>query len=148
MAAFRMRRVVVKFHIARAGRIAGNGAFRAHLHYIQRDGVERDGKGGELYGPEGETPGASDFLKRSEDDRHQFRIIVSPEDGVALGDLREHTRALMTQMERDLGARLDWPLVGRLGPHLRRGETQGGELLLRPASRLSLAQKNREPAWW
>jgi len=48
IAAFRMRRVVVKFHIARAGRITGNGAFRAHLHYILRDGVERDGKGGEL----------------------------------------------------------------------------------------------------
>ena len=108
IAAFRIRRVMVKFHIARAGRLAGNGAFRAHLHYIQRDGVERDGRGGELYGREGETPSASDFLERSEGDRHQFRIIVSPEDGVALGDLREHTRALMTQMERDLGTRLDW----------------------------------------
>ena len=139
MAAFRMRRVMVKFHIARAGRLAGNGAFRAHLHYIQRDGVERDGKGGELYGREGETPSASDFLERSEDDRHQFRIIVSPEDGVALGDLREHTRALMTQMERDLGTRLDWVAVdhhntGHSHTHIvvRGKDARGKDLIIAP----------------
>tara|TARA_R110001606_G_scaffold199398_1_gene347088 strand:+ start:1260 stop:3209 length:1950 start_codon:yes stop_codon:yes gene_type:complete len=139
IAAFRMRRVVVKFYISRAGRIAGDGAFRAHLHYIQRDGVERDGKGGELYGREGETPGASDFLERSEDDRHQFRIIVSPEDGVALGDLREHTRALMTQMERDLGTRLDWVAVDHHNtghPHthivVRGKDARGKDLIIAP----------------
>ncbi|WP_158586659.1 DUF3363 domain-containing protein [Henriciella mobilis] len=134
-----MRRVVVKFHIARAGRIAGNGAFRAHLHYIQRDGVEQDGKGGELYGREGETPSASDFLERSEGDRHQFRIIVSPEDGVALGDLREHTRALMAQMERDLGTRLDWVAVDHHNtghPHthvvVRGKDARGKDLIIAP----------------
>ena len=139
IAAFRMRRVMVKFHISRAGRIAGNGAFRAHLHYIQRDGVERDGKGGELYGPEGETPAASDFLERSEDDRHQFRIIVSPEDGVALGDLREHTRALMAQMERDLGSHLDWVAVDHHNtghPHthivVRGKDARGKDLVIAP----------------
>lgn len=139
IAAFRMRRVVVKFHIARAGRLAGNGSFRAHLHYIQRDGVERDGKGGELYGREGDIPGASDFLERSEGDRHQFRIIVSPEDGVALGDLREHTRALMTQMERDLGTRLDWVAVdhhntGHSHTHIvvRGKDARGKDLIIAP----------------
>ena len=139
IAAFRMRRVVVKFHIARAGRISGNGAFRAHLQYIQRDGVERDGKGGELYGREGETPNASGFLERSEGDRHQFRIIVSPEDGVALGDLREHTRALMTQMERDLGTRLDWVAVDHHNtdhPHthivVRGKDVRGKDLIIAP----------------
>ncbi|MAB10656.1 DUF3363 domain-containing protein [Hyphomonas sp.] len=139
IAAFRIRRVMVKFHIARAGRLAGNGAFRAHLHYIQRDGVERDGRGGELYGREGETPSASDFLERSEGDRHQFRIIVSPEDGVALGDLREHTRALMTQMERDLGTRLDWVAVDHHNtghPHthiaVRGKDARGEDLVIAP----------------
>ena len=139
IAAFRMRWVVVKFHISRAGRFAGNGSFRAHLDYIQRDGVERDGKGGELYGRKGETPGASDFLERSENDRHQFRIIVSPEDGVALGDLREHTRALMTQMERDLGTRLDWVAVDHYNtghPHthivVRGKDAPGKDLIIAP----------------
>src|SRR3546814_9235311 len=41
-AAFRSRRVVVKFRIVK---LAGNGikGARAHLRYIQRDGVTRDG---------------------------------------------------------------------------------------------------------
>ena len=45
----RARRVVVKTHIARANKGIGKAAFKAHLKYIQRDGVERDGSGGELY---------------------------------------------------------------------------------------------------
>ena len=38
----RVRRVVVKVHIARAGK-SGAGLYRAHVGYLQRDGVERDG---------------------------------------------------------------------------------------------------------
>jgi len=46
--------------------------------------------------------------ERGIDDRHQFRVIVSPEDGKELGDLRTYTRNVMAQMERDLGTKLDW----------------------------------------
>ncbi len=139
LAAFRMRRVIVKFHIARSGKGGGLGAFRAHLHYIQRDGVERDGQGGDLYARDGATPDRSAFLYRSEVDRHQFRIIVSPEDGVALGDLRESTRALMMQMERDLGTRLDWVAVDHHNtghPHthivVRGKDARGQDLVIAP----------------
>ncbi|MEM6898163.1 MAG: DUF3363 domain-containing protein [Pseudomonadota bacterium] len=97
-------------HIARASR-SGTGAFRAHLYYVQRDGVERDGGGGALYTRDGDVPDAPSFLERSGDDRHQFRIIVAPEDGDALGDLKETIRELMGQMEHDLGTRLDWVAV-------------------------------------
>jgi type IV secretory pathway VirD2 relaxase len=47
------------------------------------------------------------FLERSHDDRHQFRFLVSAEDGVELSDPRETTRALMKQMEADLETTLD-----------------------------------------
>ena len=106
----KMRRVIVKVHIARA-RGAGPGLFRAHVNYLQRDGVDRDGEGGVLYdrGQEGISP--SEFLERSEHDRHQFRIIVSPEDGARMGDLKQATRELMGKMERDVGRRLDWVAV-------------------------------------
>lgn len=59
------------------------------------------------------TDGIDDegFLSRSEDDRHQFRVILSPEDGAALGDLKETTRGFMAQMEKDLGTSLDWVAV-------------------------------------
>ena len=109
--AFRMRRIVVKVHIARAKGKGGAGAFRAHLNYLQRDGVERDGTGGDLYTRDGQTVDRKTFQDRSKSDRHQFRVIVSPEDGHAFNDLKINTRALMSQMERDLGQRLEWVAV-------------------------------------
>jgi len=105
-----MRRVVVKVHIARGGR-SGPGLYRAHLGYLQRDGVDKGGEGGVLYDRDSDSVDARGFLERSEQDRHQFRIIVSPEDGARLGDLKSATRDLMGQMERDLGRRLDWVAV-------------------------------------
>ena len=109
--AYRMRRVIVKTYISRARQGGGTRALRAHLVYIQRDGVERDGSGGQLYSRDGEIPDAEGFAVRCEGDRHQFRIIVSAEDGAQLGDLKETTQALMAQMESDLGTRLDWLAV-------------------------------------
>lgn len=107
----RMRRVIVKVHIARARGAGGARAFSEHVRYIQRDGVERDGSGGEVYGREGDHVDGRAFAERSGDDRHQFRLTVSAEDGAQLGDLKTSTRALMTQMEHDLGTRLDWVAV-------------------------------------
>src|SRR3546814_19414995 len=51
------------------------------------------------------------FADRSKDDRHHFRFIVSPEDAGEMTDLRAFTRDLATQMEADLGSRLDWVAV-------------------------------------
>lgn len=104
------RRVVVKVHIARAGR-AGPGLYRAHVGYLQRDGVDREGEGGVLYDRDNEGISPRDFLERSEQDRHQFRIIVSPEGGARMGDFKQATRDLMARMEADTGRRLDWIAV-------------------------------------
>lgn len=139
LAASRMRRVMVKVHIARGGRGGGIGAFRAHVSYVQRDGVDRDGVGGELYTREGGVAEAGSFLERSGEDRHQFRLIVSPEDGVKLGDLKSFTRDFMTQVERDLGARLDWVAVDHYNtghPHthivIRGKDERGKDLVIAP----------------
>jgi len=139
MASFRMRRVIVKTHVSRAPRGGGGGALKAHLGYIQRDGVERDGSGGELYTREGLEPKAEEFLERCDGDRHQFRIIVSAEDGARLGDLKETTRALMAQMESDLGTRLDWLAVDHHNtghPHthivIRGKDEDGRDLVIAP----------------
>lgn len=107
----RMRRVVVKVHIARARGASGVRAFSEHVRYIQRDGVERDGSGGQLYGREGAEIDGRAFAERSGEDRHQFRLTVSVEDAHQLGDLKASTRELMAQMERDLGSGLDWVAV-------------------------------------
>ncbi|WP_084398829.1 DUF3363 domain-containing protein [Henriciella aquimarina] len=106
----RVRRVIVKSHIARAAK-SGAAVYRMHLGYIQRDGVERDGSGGRLYDREGDDIEPKKFLGRGENDRHQFRLIISPEDGAALGDLKPAIRELMAQVEKDTGRRLDWVAV-------------------------------------
>ncbi|WP_428408678.1 DUF3363 domain-containing protein [Hyphococcus sp.] len=115
-AKFRMRRVIVKTHIARAGKGIGRAAFRAHVKYIQRDGVDRandngEREGGELYNRDREKLDDKDFLARSEHDPHQFRIIFSPEDGERIGDLKAFTREVMEQAEKDLGTKFDWIAV-------------------------------------
>jgi type IV secretory pathway VirD2 relaxase len=134
-AAFRQRRVMVK---ARIVRLAGKGmaGARAHLRYIQRDGVTRDGEPGELYGVEKDRVDGKDFLDRADGDRHQFRFIVAPEDGIQYDDLKPLTRRLMAQMEEDLGTKLDWVAVDHFNtghPHthiLVRGKDEKGENLV------------------
>jgi type IV secretory pathway VirD2 relaxase len=109
-AAFRQRRVIIKSRIVR---LAGKGmqGARAHLRYIQRDGVTREGLPGELYNTDQDRADGKEFLERADGDRHQFRFIVSAEDGAEYADLKPVTRRLMKQMETDLGTTLDWVAV-------------------------------------
>ncbi|MCK5750211.1 MAG: DUF3363 domain-containing protein [Oricola sp.] len=136
-AKFRMRRVIVKTHLARAGKGIGRAAFRAHVKYIQRDGVDRNGDGGELYSRDSEKLDDKDFLARSEHDPHQFRIILSPEDGEQLGDLKAYTREVMREAEKDLGTKLDWVAVDHWNtghPHahvvIRGRDSNGRDLVI------------------
>ena len=135
-AAFRSRRVVVKSRIVK---LAGNGikGARAHLRYIQRDGVTRDGHPGELYSAEQDRADGKTLIERSTGDRHQFRFIVAPEDGAEYDDLRPFVRRLMTQMEDDLGTKLEWVAVDHYNtghPHshiiLRGKDDQGQDLVI------------------
>lgn len=120
-ARFRSRRVVVKARVvklnpqrgARGPKMRGtvSRAADAHLRYLERDGVTRDGEKGRAYSAiENEADGRA-FIERGREDRHQFRFIVAPEDSVEMGDLRGFTRDLMRQMESDLGTKLDWIAV-------------------------------------
>ncbi|RIV84003.1 DUF3363 domain-containing protein [Aurantiacibacter xanthus] len=101
----RARNVVIKARVVRHGSRSSLGA---HLDYLQRDGVTRDGERGMLFGTEGDEFDRGEFSARCEDDRHHFRFIVSPEDAGQMRDLKTFTRELMGQMEKDLGTRLDW----------------------------------------
>jgi type IV secretory pathway VirD2 relaxase len=135
LAGLRGRRAVVKASLIRLKGKAGQVA-RAHMRYIQRDGVTREGLPGELYGPETDRADGDDFLKRTAADRHQFRFIVSPEDGAEYPDLKPYVRRLMAQVEQDLGTRLDWVAVDHFNterPHTHivlRGVDDRGENLV------------------
>ncbi|ESZ32742.1 relaxase/mobilization nuclease and DUF3363 domain-containing protein [Mesorhizobium sp. M0292] len=130
----RSRTVIIKTrlvrHHARAAPLA------AHLTYLRREGVTRDGEKARLFGPEaGEVDGGA-FAERCSDDRHHFRFIVSPEDAVDMADLKSFARDLMGQMEKDLGTKLDWAGVDHWNtdnPHLHiilRGQTDDGQDLV------------------
>ena len=136
LAGFRGRRAVVKANLIRLQGKAGQVA-RAHMRYIQRDGVTREGLPGELYGPETDRADGDDFLKRTAGDRHQFRFIVSAEDGAEYPDLKPYVRRLMMQVEHDLGTKLDWVAVDHFNterPHthivLRGVDDRGDNLII------------------
>jgi type IV secretory pathway VirD2 relaxase len=101
------RRVVVKARIVRIKR-GELGAARAHLRYVQRDGVTRDGQSGKLYEANNDRADGQAFAARGAEDGHQFRFIVAPEDSAEMADLKPFVRDLMRQMETDLGTKLDW----------------------------------------
>lgn len=136
LAGFRARRVVVKMRLVTlAGK--GLGGARAHLGYIQRDGVTRTGEPGTLYSAERDAADGKAFLERSNGDRHQFRFIVSAEDADQYPDLKPFVRRLMHQMEVDLGTKIDWVAVDHFNtghPHthviLRGKDDRGADLVI------------------
>lgn len=136
------RRVIVKVHLVKMGAY-GKDAQRHHLDYIQRDSAAREGEKGVLYNRDDIFLDTDDFHERGQDDKHQFRVIVSPEDGKELGDLRIFTRNVMSQMERDLNTKLDWVAANHYdtaNPHSHvviRGVRDDGSVLFIPRDYIS-----------
>ena len=148
LANHRARRAIVKTRLVRLqGR--GVGAARAHLRYIQRDGVRRDGSPGILYSAGEDQADGKAFIDRSDGDRHQFRLIVSAEDGAEYAELKPLTRRFMAQMEKDLGTRLDWVAVDHVDtaqPHthiILRGRDELGQNLVIAREYISRGMRER-----
>lgn len=144
----RTRRAVVKTRLVR---LAGKGlaAARAHLRYVQRDGVSHDGERKALYSAQLDTADGKSFLERSAADRHQFRFIVSAEDGAEYDDLRPLVRRFMARMEEDLGTKLDWVAADHRDtahPHthiILRGKDDRGENLVIAPSYIQRGMRER-----
>ena len=102
----RSRLATIKTRIVRHS--ARRATLGPHLNYLQREGVTRDGEKARMFGPEADKADVKEFTERCEDDRHHFRFIVSPEDASEMADLKGFARDLMSQVEKDLGTKLDW----------------------------------------
>src|SRR5215468_10618833 len=101
------RRVVVKARVVRhQGRTFRSAPLAAHVAYLERDGVTRDGEKAHMFNAEKDRADVAAFSKRCNDDRHHFRFIISPEDAAEMTDLKAFARDLAAHMERDLGTRL------------------------------------------
>ncbi|AQQ26203.1 relaxase/mobilization nuclease and DUF3363 domain-containing protein [Burkholderia cenocepacia] len=130
------RRVTIKARLVNLAK-AGPRSTVAHLRYVEREGVDRQGGPGHAYGPTTDEADTKAFEERGREDRHQFRFIVSPEDAEQLDDLRTYTRHLMARMEADLGTRLEWVAVDHWNtdnPHthvvLRGKDDTGKDLII------------------
>ena len=130
----RSRNTVIKTRVVRHS--ARAAPLSAHLSYLRREGVTQDGEKARLFGPETEDADPKAFAERTQDDRHHFRFIVSPEDATEMSDLKTYARDLMGQIEKDLGTRLDWVGVDHWNtdnPHVHiilRGRTDDGQDLV------------------
>ena len=133
------RRATVKVRLVYLKQ-AGARSTITHLRYIEREGVGREQDSGKAYGPVTDAADLPAFEERGREDRHQFRLIVSPEDAEQLDDLRTYTRHLMGRMEADLGSKLDWVAVNHWNtdnPHthivLRGKDDTGKDLIISQA---------------
>lgn len=145
------RRVIVKASIVQFKGAKFAAAVR-HIGYLQRDGTTRDGERGMTYGRDDDRVDANAFIDKAEHDRHQFRFIVSPEDGNQYDDLKPVVRRLMEAAEEDLGTRLDWVAVDHFNtghPHSHivvRGKNDRGKDLIIAKSYLTHGLRERATA--
>jgi type IV secretory pathway VirD2 relaxase len=143
----RSRKVTIKARIVRQA--TKGAALSAHLSYLRRDGVTKDGAAGRMFDADWQEADHRAFAERCEGDRHHFRFIVSPEDAKELGDLKAFTRDLMGQAERDLGTTLDWVAVDHWNtehPHIHvivRGKAEDGQDLVIARDYISRGMRSR-----
>jgi hypothetical protein len=125
----------------------GGASLARHVRYLGRDGTSEKGERGQFYGRESEGLDAGQLTKEWHDDPHHFRLIVSPENGDQIADLKAYVREVMARVESGLqnesgegskrasGDRLEWLAINHFNtdqPHahlLLRGVT--GPLLER-----------------
>jgi type IV secretory pathway VirD2 relaxase len=131
------RRVVMKARVVRhTGSRFRSAPLPKHMAYLKREGVTRDGTDARMFDATSDEADERAFAERTEEDRHHFRFIISPEDGAELENLRTFTRELMQDVERDLGTKLDWVAVDQWNtdnPHVHvliRGRADDGQDLV------------------
>ena len=89
-----------------------SGQWRAHGRYLAREGATQTGAQKSAFGrldADMDMPRTLNGWQQSGDER-MFKLIISPEFGDRM-DLVTHTRALMSQIEQDLGTILEWTAV-------------------------------------
>ena len=109
-----------------------------HTGYLARDSASKDGERGTFFDAQQDKLDGRSVTREWEEDRHHFRLILSPEKGYEIADMRAYVRDVMQRIERDVGTKLDWIAIEHHNtdnPHahiLFRGkDEQGQDLILR-----------------
>jgi len=128
-----MQRSVVKTSYSRNTKSA---PWAAHGRYLAREGAQLEtGKGRGFDAARSDIDLAKTLAGwQKAGDQHMFRWIVSPENAARL-DLHAHARELMSEVQRDLGTRLEWTAIDHHdtdNPHIHilvRGRDEQGQTL-------------------
>lgn len=109
---------------------------RAHARYLTRDGSSERTV---FYDATSDgVDGGGHAARWARDDRRHFRMILAPENGAELRDLRPYVREVMSRAEAALGTRLEWVAVDHWdtdNPHthvILRGRRHDGRDLIIP----------------
>jgi hypothetical protein len=129
--------IVTVFYQAHGG--GAGGKLMAHGKYLERDGAGAEGEPGQFYDRESDKADVYPRLEQwADEDKRHMRLMLAPESGARMEDLKDFTRAIMAQMERDLGMPLDWVAVNHHNtdnPHVHiilRGRRRDGPDLVIP----------------
>jgi type IV secretory pathway VirD2 relaxase len=106
---------------------------RAHSKYL-----DRAGSGAAFYDAASDmADGGERAASWARSDRRHFRLILAPENGTKLGDLKSYTREVMRRAEVALGSKLQWVAVDHWdtdNPHthiiLRGVRSDGRDLII------------------
>lgn len=154
----RQRAMVKTHYFAHAD--GGGASLRAHASYIARDAAQAPTTAHESDRTDAEArtgfyDGASEGIDGhakaalwASGDRRHFRIILSAENGSALGDLKSYTREVMRRTEAAVGSRLEWVAVDHWdtdNPHTHiivRGVREDGRDLVIPRAFVQHGMRN------
>jgi type IV secretory pathway VirD2 relaxase len=131
-AAFRQR-VTIKTRVVKQSPVKAARILKAHIRYLERSGTGLESNGAVFFVKEGTllTPEVRKRVGEWAADKHHFRFIISPENGIQL-DLEAFAKRVMSGIERDLGTSVDWFAAAHYNtdnPHLHvvmRGKDEGG----------------------
>src|SRR5580698_6229192 len=143
------QRVIVKAHVSRHKPGKARGSLARHVSYLGRESASADGKHGVFYDAAREGVDARQEAVQWAQDRHHFRLIVSPERGGDIPDMTAYVREVMRRVERDLDTKLTWIAVNHHNtdnPHahiLLRGKQPDGADLVIPRQYISYGIRDR-----
>jgi type IV secretory pathway VirD2 relaxase len=143
------QRVVVKAMVSRHKAGKATGSLRRHAAYLGRESASADGKAGVFYDAARDAVDAKNEVSTWADDRHHFRLIVSPEHGGDIPDMTAYVRDVMRRVQRDLGTDLTWLAVNHHNtdnPHAHivlRGRKPDGTDLVIPRHYIAYGIRDR-----
>lgn len=144
----RSQRVTVKVYVARHGKDAKRLLAR-HAAYLTRDNASPEAEKTQVYSTDRDNLDLQQEVKSWADDRHHFRVIISPEKANEIPDLQDYIRRLMANVEKDLDTKTQWVAVDhRNTKHhhthvLVRGRKEDGSDLVIPRDYISHGIRDR-----